>query len=56
MLDLIPMAKEYHDEEGCIASSKIAQFSEGRIQSAYPVSDDSRHEQGRVAHNDLLKR
>lgn len=56
MLQLIPMAKEYHREDRRVSATQIAQFSLERIRRTWPGPEDVRADQGRAAHADLLKR
>jgi hypothetical protein len=56
MLDLIPMARQYHGGELRIAASQIAQFAQDRVRASYPGPVDERQEQGRAAHDAMLKR
>lgn len=56
MLDLIPLAKQYFSEPRRISASQIAQFSVERVRAAYPGPKDPRSDQGRFAHESMLKR
>lgn len=56
MLDLIPMARQYHGEARRISASQIAQFALERVRTGYAGPDDARAAQGRAAHDALLKR
>jgi hypothetical protein len=56
MLDLIPMAKQYHEDKRRVSASQIAQFALERVRASFPAPADERHEQGRAAHDAMLKR
>lgn len=56
MLDLIPMARQYHGGAARVSASQIAQFALERVRAAFPGPADERQEQGRAAHESMLKR
>jgi hypothetical protein len=56
IFELIPLAKQYFEQSNHVAASKLAQFSTQRIQDRFQGPEDARSEEGRVAHDRMLKR
>jgi hypothetical protein len=55
VFELIPLAKQYFNDERRVAAAQLAQFAVDRIRSTYPGPLDHRSEEGRVAHDRMLK-
>lgn len=56
MLNLIPMAMDYHSESRRISASQLAQFSMEKIRNSYRGPNDDRAAAGREAHKSMLRR
>lgn len=56
VLDLAPLALQYHEERERVSASQLAEFAMDKIRRNYPIENTARAEAGRLAHESLLRR
>ena len=56
MLNLIQLAKQYYRDSRRVSASQIAKFSEERMRMMFTEQEDARSAQGRIAHENMLKK